>query len=419
MTESRLLIRGGCVLTMNGQLTTYDDGFVATRNGAIEAVGAGTPEPAQGVHVIDASGCVVLPGFVNAHTHLAMTLFRGIADDLCLQDFLTRVVGEESRTLGPSRVLAGAIDACRESILSGTTAALDMYWFPDETVRAGERFGVNVATGPAFANFATPEGTSVEEKLDHAERRLAQSAANPGSAPQWLMPHSTYALTGPQLRALGELAARYGARIHVHAAENAREVESVRDMHGGSPIEVLAETRLLTARTVVAHAVELSERDIVLLAEAGAFVAHCPWSNLKLASGIAPVRALIEAGVKVCLGTDGAVSSNSLDVWSSIRLAATLHKWRERDPAAVGSRDVMAMATHLGAAALGLEESLGSLEPGKQATMQIVELSGPHHAGPADVWSALAYSARPGDVRDVIVAGRQIVRNRSIVHGDS
>lgn len=398
---------------MDDALTTIENGFVAITDGTIEAVGQGEPDTAPGTDVLDAEGCVVLPGFVNAHTHLAMTLFRGIADDLSLQDFLAKVVGEESRTLTPARIYAGAVDACRESILSGTTAALDMYWFPEQAVKAGRLFRMTVAAGQAFANFATPEHSSVETSLARAERRLAEGN---GYGPQWLMPHSTYALTREQLTSLGHLSERYNARVTVHASENQREVESVRESHGASPIEVLADTGLLTERTVVAHAVALSDNDITLLAESGAFVAHCPWSNLKLASGIAPVRALLDAGVHVCLGTDGAVSSNSLDVWSSVRLAATLHKWRERNPAALGAKEALTMATTTGAAALGLGDVIGALAPGRQATMQIVDLSGPHHAGPADVFSALAYSARPADVRDVIVAGERIVENHRLVY---
>ncbi|MCW4353005.1 amidohydrolase [Hoyosella sp. YIM 151337] len=416
MTIRRLLIRGGSVLTMDGRLTAFDDGYVAVRGDTIESVGNGSPASEPGTEVIDARGCAVLPGFVNAHTHLAMTLFRGIADDVGLQDFLTKVVGEESRTLNPARIYAGATDACRESILAGTTAALDMYWFPEQAARAGRPYGVTVAAGPAFANFATPEKTSVDRKLEAAESWLSRGN---GQGPQWLMPHSAYALTRDHLNALGSLAQRYGARIHVHASENEREVDTVREMHGASPIEVLADAGLLTDRTVVAHAVQLSDNDIRLLAEYGAYVAHCPWSNLKLASGIAPVRALLDAGVRVCLGTDGAVSSNSLDLWSSIRLAATLHKWRERNPAAVGAHDVLTMATRVGAQALGLDERLGSLEPGKKATMQVVELSGVHHAGVADIWSAMTYSARPGDVRDVIADGVPIVRDHRLLQDDA
>ncbi|WP_223114422.1 amidohydrolase [Lolliginicoccus suaedae] len=397
-------IRGGTVLTMDDDASVLEDATILVRDGRIAAIGSERDGPLGASDtVIDASGCVVLPGFVNAHTHLAMTLFRGLADDVDLQSFLERVVGEESRTLTPDRVRRGVADACRESLLAGTTDALDMYWFPDSAIKAGVELGLRVHTGEAFAGFPTPERRSVEEKLD------ALTAA--GERVPWLMPHSVYALDDGQLRRIAGTAEQLGSRIHVHAAENTGELELVREQHGATPIEVLARTGLLTSRTVIAHAVHLSTTDIALIAEAGATVAHCPWSNLKLASGVAPVRALLDAGVRVALGTDGAVSSNSLDMWSTLRLAAVLHKNRENDPASLGARAVLAMATRHGAEALGIRGG-GVVAEGHSATLQIVDLSGPHHAGLGDAWSQLVYSARPGDVRDVMVDGELVVRER-------
>ncbi|WP_278312555.1 amidohydrolase [Lolliginicoccus levis] len=406
LSSGSIVVRGGTVLTMDDDATVIEDSSILVRDGRIASIGSeGDGSPVAGDTVIDASGCVILPGFANAHTHLAMTLFRGLADDVDLQSFLERVVGEESRTLTPERVHHGVADACRESLLAGTTDALDMYWFPDSAVKAGVDLGLRVHTGEAFAGFPTPERRSVEEKLD------ALTAA--GERVPWLMPHSVYALDDAQLRRIAGTAEQLGSRIHVHAAENAGELELVREQHGATPIEVLARTGLLTSRTVIAHAVHLTATDIALIAEAGATVAHCPWSNLKLASGVAPVRALLDAGVRVALGTDGAVSSNSLDMWSTLRLAAVLHKNRENDPATLGARAVLAMATRHGAEALGIRGG-GVLAEGHSATMQIVDLSGPHHAGLGDAWSELVYSARPGDVRDVLVDGEIVVRDRRL-----
>jgi 5-methylthioadenosine/S-adenosylhomocysteine deaminase len=408
-TEFDVLIRGGHVLTLNTANTEYKRGAVGVRDGHIAWVSA-EPIPAgvTAAITIDAEGCVVLPTFVNAHTHLAMTLFRGLADDMDLQRFLAVLTKEETRVLTADSVRGGAEVACLESLLAGTGAALDMYWFDQQAAAAGRKYGVQVETGPAFADFDTPERLSFEEKLAKAEEQLAAHPAGAPGAP-WVMPHGTYTLTEPRLTALGELSQRYGARVHVHASENAREVADVQRLHGARPIEVLHRTGLLTERTVVAHAVELTDSDIALLASTGASVAHCPWSNLKLAAGVAPVTALLDAGVTVALGTDGAVSSNSLEMWSALRLAASVHKWREKDPAAVGARTVVRMATASGAAALGLDD-LGSLEPGKRATLQVVRLDGTHHFGPGDVWSSLAYSARPSDVRDVLIDGVVVVR---------
>lgn len=404
-----LLIRGGHVLTMDAGNTELRRGAVGVRDGRVAWVAPEpVPEGITAATVIDASGCAVLPAFVNAHTHLAMTLFRGMADDMALQRFLAVLTSEEARVLTADAVRAGAEVACLESVLAGTGTALDMYWFDQEAAAAGRGLGVRVQTGPAFADFTTPEKITFEEKLARAEQQLAAHPAGSPDAP-WVMPHGTYTLTEARLAALGELAEKHQARVHVHASENAREVADVRRMHGASPIGVLHRTGLLTARTVVAHAVDLDDEDIALLAATGAAVAHCPWSNLKLASGIAPVTTLLDAGVTVALGTDGAVSSNALEMWSALRLAASVHKWREGDPAAVGARAVLRMATASGAAALGLGD-LGSLEPGKRATLQVVRLDGVHQHGPGDVWSTLVYSSRPSDVRDVVLDGQVVVR---------
>ncbi|GGC56887.1 amidohydrolase [Hoyosella rhizosphaerae] len=409
--SGEMIIRGGTILTMDDAATVWDDAAIHIRNGVIVDIGPSHTIKAHetGCRTVDAHGCAILPGFVNAHTHLAMTLFRGIADDVHLQDFLRRVVAEESETLSPQRVYTGALNACYESLLAGTTDALDMYWFPHEAVSAGRDAGLRVHAGEAFANFPTPEHTSVETKLDSlnaADRRVP-----------WLMPHSVYALTEDQLSRIAASAQELGARIHVHAAENEGELATVRAQHGTTPIEVLHRTGLLSSRTVIAHAVHLTDNDISLIAEAGASVAHCPWSNLKLASGIAPVRALLDAGVRVCLGTDGAVSSNTLDMWTTMRLAAVLHKWRDHDPASIGSRAVLAMATRHGAEALGIPGG-GVLAPGMPATLQIVDLSGPHHSGVGDIWSQLVYSTHPGDVRDVIISGVSVVADKKVVSED-
>jgi 5-methylthioadenosine/S-adenosylhomocysteine deaminase len=408
-----LVIQNAHVLTMDEDGTEHERGAVGIHGGRIAWVAAEPPLGARAETVIDADGCAVLPTFVNAHTHLAMTLFRGLADDLDLQQFIALLVREETRTLTPGSVRDGAAAACIESVLSGTATALDMYWFDQEAVTAGRAHGVRVETGPAFADFTTPEGISFDEKLAIAEQRLA---AHPAGSPQapWVMPHGTYTLSEERLIKLGELVRKYQARVHVHASENAREVADVQRTHGGTPIEVLNRVGLLTERTVVAHAVELTGGDIALLAEAGAAVAHCPWSNLKLAAGIAPVSALLDAGVTVALGTDGAVSSNTLDMWSAVRLAATVHKWRERDATAVGAQAALRMATAAGARALGLGDELGVLAPGRAATLQVVRLDGVHNFGPADVWSALAYTARPSDVRDVLVDGHAVVRDGAL-----
>ncbi|WP_433508696.1 amidohydrolase family protein [Nonomuraea sp. CA-143628] len=413
--EFDLVIRHGHVLTMNAARATFPDGLLGIKDGRITAI-----EDDRGrlhyrtAHEIDATGCAVLPGMINAHTHLAMTLFRGMADDVALEEFVSRLTTEEANVLTPDTVGQGAASAAAESILAGTTAALDMYWFSDATVAAAADYGLQVVSGPTFATFAHPDPRSFTETLRDAEEQLARFPVGDPAAPA-LMPHSTYALTRKQLEEVAGLAQRHACRIHVHAGESKREVAQVRRLHGATPIQVLAQTGLLGPKTVIAHAVEVDDDDIETLAATRTSVAHCPWSNLKLACGVAPVGKLLKAGVTVALGTDGAVSSNGLDLWSAAKLAATLHKGVSGDPALITAEQAIAMATVNGARALGLAGEIGTLEVGRRATLQVVDLSRPHFAGCRDVWSALTYSARPSDVRDVIVDGVQRVSSGALI----
>lgn len=413
--EFDLVIRHGHILTMNAARAAFPDGFLGIKDGRITAIEDDREFLRyQSAHEIDATGCAVLPGMINAHTHLAMTLFRGMADDVALEEFVSRLTTEEANVLTPDTVGRGAASAAAESMLAGTTAALDMYWFSDATVAAAADYGLHVVSGPTFANFANPDPRSFTETLRDAEERLAGFPVGDPAAPA-LMPHSTYALTRKQLEQVAGLARRHGCRVHVHAGESEREVADVRRLHGATPVQVLDQTGLLGPKTVIAHAVELHGRDIETLAATRTSVAHCPWSNLKLACGVAPVGKLLEAGVTVALGTDSAVSSNGLDVWSAVKLAATLHKGVSGDPALITAEQAIDMATVHGARALGLAEEIGTLEVGKRATLQVVDLSRPHFEGCRDVWSALAYSARPSDVRDVIVDGVQRVLSGALI----
>ncbi|MGW6455206.1 amidohydrolase family protein [Streptomyces sp. NPDC055078] len=421
-----LLIRHGHVLPMDtpegtsgangkGTDTGFPDGVVAVRDGRVEFVGDDSlAEEVSAAETVDAHGCAVLPGFVNAHTHLPMTLFRGLGDELDLDRFVAVTTAEEARTLTPRTVELGTAKAAEESLLAGTVAALDMYWFPGHVRSAARALGLRVVNGPTFAGFPTADGKSFAERIDEAEAEL--SGCPPGSpdAPV-VMPHSTYALDPGQLRTVAALAERHRARVHTHASESRQEVAGVRSRHGVSPIRLLHDVGLLHERTVVAHAVHLDTADIGLLASSGAAVAHCPWSNLKLGAGVAPVTALRAAGVRVALGTDGAVSSNSLDMWSVVRLAASLHKGREEDPTAVTAREALEMATVAGGVALGLPGVLGAIRAGAPATLQVVDIDRVHHFGQGSIWSRLAYSVTASDVRHVLVDGAPRVRDHRLV----
>ncbi|WAU80700.1 amidohydrolase [Streptomyces sp. Qhu-G9] len=410
-----LLIHGGDVLTVDEAGTVVPDGAVAVRDGEIIEVGPVRELRSRyrAADTLDATGCLVLPGLVNAHAHLAMTLLRGRADDVTLQDFLERVLRWESELLTADNVAAAVRVAIAESVRAGVTSALDMYWFHEAAEQVAREAGWRLHTGPTFMDVPDPaDGIAYEDRLEWARRDLAGRAPRPGTRPV-LLAHSAYTLSPGQLTDIAALAREFGALLHMHAAENATEVTTVETRYGRRPVELLDSLGLLGPDLLLAHAVELSDTEIAALARTGTSVAHCPVSNLKLGCGIAPVPRLLGAGVTVALGTDGAVSSNTLDVLRAAGLAALVHK-AGGDPTAVGAEQALRMATIEGARALGLDARLGSLEAGKRADVIVLDLGRPHLAPRHDPWSTLAYAARAEDVRDTLVDGRVLMRDRAL-----
>ena len=408
-----LLVHGGDVLTVDDASTVVRDGAVAVRDGVVVAVGPAAELRAAYAPAdeIDARGCLVLPGLVNTHTHLAMTLLRGSADDVTLQEFLGRVVPAEARLLNPRNVAAAVRVAVAESVRAGVTSALDMYWFHEAAEEAAREAGWRLLTGPTFMDVPEPpDGRDYATRLDWARGHLE---ARPSGTRPMLFAHSAYTLSPEQLVEIFALGREFGALIHIHAAENAAEVATVEVRHGKRPVELLDSLGLLGPDVLLAHAVDLTGAEIAALARTGTSVAHCPVSNLKLGCGIAPVPRLLSAGVTVGLGTDGAVSSNTLDLLGAVRQAALVHK-AGGDPTAVGAEQAVRMATIEGARALGLGAELGSLEVGKRADLAVLDLNRPHLTPRHDPWSMLAYAAQASDVRDTVVDGRVLMRDRAL-----
>ncbi|MGH4030739.1 amidohydrolase [Actinomycetota bacterium Odt1-20B] len=414
-----LLVHGGDVLTTDASGTVVTDGAVAVRAGEIVEVGPARRlrERYAPAEEIDARGCLVLPGLVNTHTHLAMTLLRGLADDVTLQGFLERVVPREAELLTPGTVAVGMRAAIAESVRAGVTTALDMYWFHEAAEEVAREAGWRLLTGPTFMDVpGPPDGRPYAERIGWAGAHLAARTPAPGTRPV-LFAHSAYTLAPEQLAEITALARAHDALLHLHAAENSTEVATVTERHGMRPVELLGSLGVLGPDTLLAHAVDLTDEEIALLAATGTAVAHCPGSNLKLGCGIARVPELLAAGVTVGLGTDGAVSSNTLDVLGAVRLAALVHK-AGGDPTAVGAEQAVRMATIESARALGLEASLGSLEAGKRADLIVLDLDRPHLAPRHDPYATLAYSAAAADVRDTVVDGRVLMRDRVLTTVD-
>jgi 5-methylthioadenosine/S-adenosylhomocysteine deaminase len=355
-------------------------------------------------HSIDAAGGILLPGLINAHTHLAMTLFRGYADDLALQAFLDRLIPAETEVLSEAHVRTGARLAFAESFRSGCTSALDMYWWPLASLDEAERAGFGLQAGPIFIGFDGPDRTPWEVRIERAR----------ATAPhRWVFAHGTYTMEPAQLAEVGALAAELGTRFHIHASENAGEVADVRSRFGCSPIELLDRHDLLRPGTVLAHAVVLDDEEIRRIGETGTAVAHCPLSNMKLASGFCRVPELRAAGAVVGLGTDGPSSSNDLDMFAAMRAAATIHKGDRLDPTVLPAIEVLRMATIDGARALGIDDRVGSIEVGKQADLVLLDPNSPSLNPVYDAVSTVVYAASRADVTDVWAAGRHVVDDRT------
>lgn len=415
-----LLIHGGLVVTMDDDFHTYPDGAVAVRGREIAAVGPSAELQAQVEPRVtyDARGQVVMPGLINTHTHAAMTLFRGIADDMALEAWLARIWPLEIQYANAENVTAGAELAFAEMILAGTTAAADMYWQRDATTETAIRAGFRLVNGSSFIDFTGPDGILPEERLSKAREFLERYRGHDLITP-CIQAHATYTASRSALEQISKLAREYDALFITHAAESQTEVATVRERSGKTPIELLDELGLLGSRTLLAHCVHLSDAEISLLAERKTAVAHCLESNLKTGAGIARLPEMLKAGVTIGLGTDGAASNNDLDLWGEMRTAALIQKGVRNDPAVMDARSVVRMATLDGARALGLGDRTGSLEPGKAADLITLGLNGLHLSPLYDIYSNLVYAAKSSDVRNVWINGSQVLRERELLTIDA
>jgi 5-methylthioadenosine/S-adenosylhomocysteine deaminase len=409
-----LVITGGGVVTMDPARRILSPGAVAIDGRDIVAVG--TPEAIarqfSAAETIDAAGALVLPGLVNTHTHAPMVMYRGLADDLALMDWLQQYIfPAEAKTVSPEMVRVGTRLAALEMIQSGTTTFADMYYFEDEVARATKAAGLRAVLGQSVIGFPVPDARTPADGLARAEAFIRAFAADDLITPA-PAPHSPYTVDEPTLRAVRDLAARYQTPILIHLAETEDEVAIIRERHQMTPAAWLESIGLLGPNVVAAHGVWLTDEDIAILKRTGTSVSHNPESNMKLASGAAPVPKYLRAGVTVGLGTDGAASNNDLDMFEAMRQAAFLHKHASRDPRAVPAAAALEMATILGARALGLDKAIGSIEVGKRADLIVVAMDGARQTPMYNPISHLVYVAHGDDVRTTVVNGRVLMRDR-------
>jgi 5-methylthioadenosine/S-adenosylhomocysteine deaminase len=411
-----LLVAGGTVLTVDPRDTIFPDGAVAIRDGTIAAVGPRKriERRFRARRAIDAAGGLILPGFVNAHTHVAMTLLRGVRDDVDLMTWLEKFMFPlEARFVSPEFVRWGSRLACWEMIASGTTTFADGYFFEEEVARAADDAGLRAVPGEGIFDVPTPDAKTAAEGLARGERLLSDWSGHPRITPA-LAPHAVYTVGPETFRKTMDLAGRYGAPVLTHLSESGGEIAMVRERYGATPVRHLAAHGLLGPSLVAAHCVRVDDEEIAILGESGVGVVHCPESNMKLASGVAPVAKMLAARLRLGLGTDGAASNNDLDMVGEMGSAARLHKVAGLDPTAAPARAVLRMATIGGAAALHMEERIGSLEAGKRADVIVVDLSGPNALPLFDPASHLVYSARSDAVQTVVVEGKILMERRRV-----
>jgi len=412
------IVSGGTVVTVDGERHIYNPGAVAIDGTTIIAVGAAADIAARfkAADQINAAGSIVIPGLINTHGHAPMVLYRGLADDLRLQDWLEKYIfPAEAKTVSREMVRAGTRLATLEMIQSGTTAYADMYYFEEEIARVTKAAGMRGVLGQTIIQFPVADAKTPQEALARTEAFIKEFAKDDLIVPA-IAPHSPYTVDAKDLLASRALATKYGVPVLIHVAETETELGASQKAHSGmSPVSYLQAIGFWGPRTVVNHGVWVDAADIKLLRSHEVAVSHNPESNMKLASGIAPVPAYLAAGVTVGLGTDGAASNNDLDMFEAMRFAALLHKVKTGDPRAIPAATALEMATIQGAKALGLERQIGSIETGKRADLVVVSASSARLTPMYDPVSHLVYAAHGDDVRTVMVNGRVLMRDRKML----
>jgi 5-methylthioadenosine/S-adenosylhomocysteine deaminase len=418
-TPVSLLIRGAWVLTMNPQREVFSPGAVALQGEEIVAVGS--PDelssryaPAQ---VLDYPQGLIAPGLINAHTHAAMALFRGLADDLPLNEWLNNHIFPAESQVNGDFVYWGTKLAVAEMLLSGTTTFTDMYLFAGDVAKAAAETGIRAVVGEVLYDFPSPNYGPPAAGLKFSEE-LCRTFRDHPLIKVAIQPHAVYTCSPDLLLECGELAEKYDTRLIMHLSETPQEVKDCQTSYGATPVGHLYRLGLLNHRLLADHAVVLSVADRMLLTASHAGVAHCPESNMKLASGIAPVVDLLKRGVTVALGTDGCASNNNLDLLQEMDTAAKLQKVHCLDPTVLPAPTALKMATLNGARVLGLENQVGALVPGLKGDIIVIDLDQPHLTPIYDPYSHLVYAATGADVQTVLVHGRILVQDRRLLSFD-
>lgn len=401
------------ILIQNSRYLALEEERLLIRQGDIRIegdtiVGLGQKLPGDADTVIDGKNILVLPGLINTHTHAAMSLLRSYADDMELKPWLEDKIWPAEAGLQGEHVYWGSMLAFLEMIRSGTTTFCDMYFFMDQVAKAALDTGIRGVLSRGLIEFTDPEGKNI---LENAE--LVKTYHNQGEGRLTCLfgPHAPYTCTPGYLKKVMAAADSLGVGLHIHIAETRQEVEDIRKLYGKTPVAHLRDLGLLDRHVVAAHCVHLTEEDLEILQKYNVGVCHNPTSNLKLASGVAPVPDMLTMGIPVGLGTDGASSNNNLNMFEEMHIASLIHKGVRLDPLVMGAEEVLKMATIGGARVLGIGDRTGSIEAGKKADLVLIDLEKPHLSPEADLISNMVYSAQGSDVKTVIINGRILLKD--------
>lgn len=420
MQKVDYIIQADYVLPMDEALTVIYDGAVAVKGTNILEVG--TSKEILNKYTSDSilrrEESVVFPGLMNTHTHAAMVYFRGMADDLPLREWLeNHIWPAENKWLGPDFISDSVELACLEMLKGGVTTYNDMYFYGDAAGKATKRMGMRAVLGVGILDFPSKSASTIDEYFANAESFIKDWKGDSLITP-CIAPHALYTCGPETLKRARHVADTYDIPIHIHLSETKWEVEEITNKYHMTPVEYLDSLGFLDKKVLAAHCVWLTDHEIQILAQRGVGVSHCIESNLKLASGIAPVVKMLNAGVKVTFGTDGAASNNDLNILSEMSTAAKLHKAVSGDPTALNAKTALLMATRWGAEVLGLGEVTGSLEKGKTADLIIANLKKPHLTPLYNIYSHIVYSMRPSDIEMVMVNGKLVVNDGKLLTAD-
>jgi 5-methylthioadenosine/S-adenosylhomocysteine deaminase len=412
-----LLVLNSTLVTMDKDRRVIDDAGVAIKDGRIVAVDT-SREIARSYsapQTVDAANKIIIPGLINGHTHVPMTLFRGLADDLDLQDWLTKFIfPAEAKNVSEEFVRAGTRLGLAEMIRGGTTTYCDMYYFEDAIADETSKAGVRGVLGETVIDFPVADNKTNAEAMAYVEKFVQKWKGHELITPA-IAPHAPYTVSEEHLKAVRAFSDRTGAPIVTHISETKREVDDSLKAKGASPIDYLSRIGFLNERVIAAHVVWPSDGEIGILKRAGVGVVHNPQSNMKLASGVAPVPKMLKEGLKVGLGTDGAASNNDLSMWEEMDTVAKLHKVFSGDPKVITAQEAFELATIRGAEALHLEKDIGSIETGKRADLVLVERDALNQIPLYNVYSHLVYATKASDVETVIINGRIVMRDRRLL----